>query len=107
MIVTRSACRPQVESVVHNPPVLYAHRMIPVQEHDSVARLVGHNVRIELAKKRWSGNRAAHALGWTQQYLSRRTTGTQPFDVEELARVAGLLDIEPAEFMHRVMKSTD
>lgn len=81
--------------------------MTLTQERSTVAVRVGHNVKIELAKKRWSGNRAAAALGWTQTYLSRRTTGAQAFDVDDLARVADLLQIDAGDFMRRVMESTD
>lgn len=60
--------------------------------------IVAAEVRAELARQRISGRQAARRLGWTQQALSRRLTGDIPFNVAELAELAGLLGIEVTAF---------
>ncbi len=62
--------------------------------HEAVAA----EVRAQLARKRLSGVRAARALGWTQNYISRRLTGTVPFDVADLVAVADLLEVPVDSF---------
>lgn len=62
----------------------------------SPSELVAAEVRAHLARQRISGRRAAVMLGWTAPYLSRRLTGEIPFDVNDLTRVADLLDIPVA-----------
>lgn len=56
---------------------------------DSVAA----ELRAEIARQRRTQGDLAQALGWTQQYLSRRLTGATPLsldDVEKLARILGI-----------------
>lgn len=45
-----------------------------------------------------SGRSAAFALGWTQQYMSRRLTGIVPFDVADLEAIAALLGVPVTAF---------
>jgi len=37
-------------------------------------------------------------LGWKQTYMSRRLTGAVPFDVDDLAALAELLDVPIGQF---------
>jgi transcriptional regulator with XRE-family HTH domain len=62
--------------------------------HEAVAA----EVRAELARHRLSGVRAAKALGWTQNYISRRLSGAVPFDVADLAALADLLEVPVTTF---------
>ena len=62
--------------------------------HEAVAA----EVRAELARHRLSGVRAAKALGWSQNYISRRLSGTVPFDVADLAALADLLEVPVTTF---------
>lgn len=60
---------------------------------EGVQERVAANVREQLARQRCSGRKAAEALGWRQQFLARRLRGDIPFDVNELAALAGLLKV--------------
>lgn len=51
-----------------------------------------------LGRRRMSANKAAAALGWKQNYLSRRLTGAVPFSVPELYALAHLLDVPVEQF---------
>jgi transcriptional regulator with XRE-family HTH domain len=70
------------------------------QDHRSVSttEIVAGEVRAYLGRRRLSGRAAAMQLGWTQQYMSRRLTGTIPFDVADLAALADLLEIPVIAF---------
>lgn len=61
-------------------------------------RDVADDVRAELARQRISGVRAAKRLGWTQNYIQRRLSGTVPFDVADLQAMAELLDVPVTRF---------
>jgi transcriptional regulator with XRE-family HTH domain len=62
--------------------------------HEAVAA----EVRAGLARQKLSGVRAARKLGWTQNYISRRLSGSVPFDVTDLVAIAELLDIPVTRF---------
>lgn len=55
-------------------------------------------VRAEMARQQLSGIRAAKLLGWTQNYISRRLSGTVPFDVADLQAIADLLEVPVTKF---------
>lgn len=50
-------------------------------------------VRAEIARRGWSQTRLAEALGVSQGWVSRRTSGRDPFDVAELERIAAVLEV--------------
>jgi hypothetical protein len=60
--------------------------------------LVAAEVRAELARQQLSGVRAARELGWTQNYISVRLRGTVPFDVNDLIKIANLLEVPVERF---------
>jgi transcriptional regulator with XRE-family HTH domain len=60
--------------------------------------IVAAEVRAQLARRKLSGVRAARALGWSQNYISRRLSGTVPFDVTDLAAIAELLEVPMTTF---------
>ena len=64
----------------------------------ATARTAG-NVRAEMARHRLTGTDLAHALGWSITTTRRRLNGTHPFDVEELAQVAGVLGVPVTELV--------
>ncbi len=64
-------------------------------------QVIAAEVRAELARKQLSGVRAARALGWTQNYISRRLSGTVPFDVADLLAIAELLEVPVGAFFVR------
>ena len=55
-------------------------------------------VRAELARRKPSGVRVARSLGWTQNYISRRLSGTVPFDAADLLAIADLIDVPAGTF---------
>lgn len=57
------------------------------------AALVGGNVRAELARRGISQATLARELGLPQTSVSARLRGVTPFDVNELARVASVLEV--------------
>jgi transcriptional regulator with XRE-family HTH domain len=65
-------------------------RQLP-NRHDIAAA-----VRAELMRAGVSGVGLGQALGWTQDYVSRRTRGAVEFSPSELHRIAAYLDI-PAD----------
>src|ERR1022692_4135759 len=72
--------------------------MISAQGDNRTYRVIAAEVRAELARKQLSGVRAARALGWTQNYISRRLSGTVPFDVADLIALANLLEVPVTTF---------
>ncbi len=61
----------------------------PLPAHERVAA----EIRAELARRRLSGRKVARQLGWTEPYLSRRLTGSVPFNVSDLIALAELLEV--------------
>lgn len=57
------------------------------------AERVAAEVRAYLARQRKTQGDLAVALGISQQSVSRRMTGAQPFDVDELHRIAAWLGV--------------
>ncbi|MEJ9080734.1 helix-turn-helix transcriptional regulator [Gordonia malaquae] len=51
------------------------------------------NVRAEMARLRVSQQKMGAALGWSQDYISRRLTGSVAFTIDELAAVAEYLGV--------------
>ena len=56
------------------------------------------NIRAELARERWTGRKAAAALGVTQNYVSRRLSGLTPMSPGDLQMFVGLLGVTVARF---------
>jgi len=63
------------------------------------AQTVPGNVRAEMARRRITQATIASALGKTQQAVSARLNGKVAFDVDELATVAGVLGVDPADLL--------
>lgn len=55
---------------------------------------VASEVRALMGRRRISQTRLAKALGMSQSALSRRLTGVQPFDTDDLYKLAALFDVE-------------
>jgi len=67
---------------------------------------VAEEVRAVLARKRISGRHAARDLGWKPGYMHRRLSGEAPFDVNDLAALAGLLEVPITVFFSGVEPGT-
>jgi len=59
-----------------------------------VRQQVADNLTAELARKRISGRDAAKALGLTQMYVARRTSGAVELSVSDLVMFADFLNID-------------
>jgi predicted transcriptional regulator len=57
---------------------------------------VAGNVRAEMGRRNVTQMHLAQELGLTQAAVSRRITGKVPFNIEELAAVAVILDVTVA-----------
>lgn len=66
---------------------------------NTVAASVGDEVRAMMARRRISQTKLALAMGKSQSSVNRRLRGKQPFDVEELAQVAQILDVPLSTFL--------
>lgn len=64
--------------------------------------VVAANVRAEMARHRVTQRDVGAALGIAHSAVSHRLTGRTPFDVNELAAIAGLLGVDVAHLVHGV-----
>jgi transcriptional regulator with XRE-family HTH domain len=55
--------------------------------------VVAEEMRVLFARRLITPAKVARALGWTDNYISRRLTGKVPFDVNDLAALAELLGV--------------
>jgi transcriptional regulator with XRE-family HTH domain len=60
---------------------------------NATAASVAGEVRAAMARRRISQTALAEALGMSQAAISRRLTGTIPFDVAELSAIATILGV--------------
>ena len=61
--------------------------------------LVAAEVRAQAARKRITGAKLAAALDMSAMSMSRRITGRQPFDIDELADVARVLGVRVQDLL--------
>jgi hypothetical protein len=73
--------------------------MDPVYDAVSPHEKVAEEVRVALARRRLSGQKAAEALGWSAFYLSRRLSAKVAFDVNDLSALADLLEVSVMAFL--------
>jgi transcriptional regulator with XRE-family HTH domain len=66
--------------------------------------LVAEEVRAQLARKRRSARSVALQLGWQQSYLARKVIGQTPFTIDDLAAIAGVLEVPVTEFFGGLRK---
>lgn len=64
----------------------------------SYSERVAAEVRAEMARQRRTQGDIAAALGWSQQFLSRRLTGDQPFALDEIEALASELGVPISQF---------
>ena len=65
----------------------------PTPDAPDLNEVVAENIRAEMARERWSGRKAATALGLNQMYVSRRLSGETPMDANDIAAFARLLNV--------------
>ena len=79
--------------------------MVDPTQKDRLNEAIAAEVRAQLARRRLSGVRAARALGWTQNYISRRISGAVPFTVADLDALADLLEVPVTTFFPQSRKT--
>lgn len=65
----------------------------------SLTETVAAEVRAELGRQRKSGAWLALQLGVSDAWVSRRISGSMPMSVEDLERIADVLEVTPAYLM--------
>lgn len=65
----------------------------------TTAQRTGANVRAEMARRDMNQSALAEQLGISQSMLSYRLSGKVAFDVDELARVAAVLEVPVATLL--------
>jgi transcriptional regulator with XRE-family HTH domain len=63
-------------------------------------------IRAELARKRVLASELAGHLGRSEAYVSRRLSAELPFNVDDLALTAELLDVSIVDLMARATKTS-
>lgn len=66
---------------------------------DTLRELVAGELRATLARKRISAAELARRLGWSQSYTARRVDGRNAIDMDDLQRIAEVLEVEPADLL--------
>lgn len=65
------------------------------------ASAVTAEIRAELARRKITAQRLAHAVGMSKQTMSRRMTGAAPFDLAEVEAIADFFGMTPSELLAR------
>jgi transcriptional regulator with XRE-family HTH domain len=71
---------------------------------DETRELVAANLSAELTRQRWSGRKAAAALGLTQPYVARRMSGDVELSASDIVMFASFLDIPVTKFFEGIKK---
>jgi transcriptional regulator with XRE-family HTH domain len=66
---------------------------------ETTAKIIGGNVRAELARKGRTQTAAAHLLGLPQSAISRRMNGGTAWEIDELLALATWLDVPVTTFL--------
>jgi transcriptional regulator with XRE-family HTH domain len=64
-------------------------------------RGVTEEISVLLLRRRMTAQDLARKLGWSQSAMSRRMVGDQPFDLDELQRIAELFGVTIADLLPR------
>jgi transcriptional regulator with XRE-family HTH domain len=68
---------------------------------------VAEEIRVLLARKRMSGAELGRRAGITQSTMSRRMTGETAFDMDDLERIAEVLEIEVTDLLPKPVASEE
>lgn len=71
-----------------------------------LSRTVAGSVRAEMARRKTTQRQVADAIGTSQAAVSRRLSGLVPFDVDELAAVADLFEMDPRDLLPATAPAT-
>ncbi|MWV50098.1 hypothetical protein GRS96_12545 [Rathayibacter sp. VKM Ac-2803] len=78
-----------------------------IQPSLDVNMMVANNVRAELSRERWTGRKAAVALGLTPTYVSRRLSGETPMTPADLVMFSDFLSIPVGRFFAPAKPGTE
>ena len=79
---------------------------IKPQDSEELAQRAARNLRGILAAERWSGRKAALALGLTPMYVTRRLKGDAELSFSDIAMFAGLLGVDEGALYTQLMRES-
>jgi transcriptional regulator with XRE-family HTH domain len=65
----------------------------------TLSERVAEEIRAALARRRMSGRQLAAALGVSQTWMSTRLNGVTPIDLNDLERIAGVINVEVSDLL--------
>lgn len=71
------------------------------QPGEDLSDLVAEEIRALMGRRRISGAELARRLGVSQMWVSYRLNGKQAIDLNDLARIARVLRVEPSDLLPR------
>lgn len=75
------------------------------EETNAIAQRAAKNLRGILAEERWSGRKAAIALGLNSMYVNRRLSGEAELSVSDVEMFARLLKVNSGALYAQLMKA--
>ena len=75
--------------------------MTPTGKTTSLAQRVAAEIRAEMARQLLTQSELARRLGVIEMWLSRRLRGRQPLDLDELERIASVINVPVPELIER------
>jgi transcriptional regulator with XRE-family HTH domain len=74
--------------------------MAPTTTRETLADVVSRNIRTLMALRGISQIRLADEVGISQTGVSKRLRGVTPFDLNDLERIAQVLDVRPIDLLN-------
>lgn len=92
--------------LLHYAQFCYSQCMTIIENTQRTDRnmVVADNIRAELSRQRWSGRKAATALGLTPTYVSRRLSGETPLDANDIYMFAEFLSAPVSKLFEQTAK---
>lgn len=72
-----------------------------MSENATLRERAAEEIRVLLARRKISGSELARKVGVTQPYISRRLNGEVAFDLDDLERIAAVLDVDVTDLIPR------
>lgn len=70
-------------------------------DNQALSARVAEEIRVLLTRRRMSGRKLAEALGVSQSAMSARLTGVTPIDLNDLEKIAAILNVEVLDLLPR------
>src|SRR4030095_8671617 len=71
----------------------------PTAAQTPLSEQVAEEIRVMMTRRRMSGAQLARQLGVSQMWVSDRLRGATPIDLNDLERIAGVLDVAVADLL--------